>query len=95
MRNFSVFFYYFLDFFYKTKIKGDSADSGSKTLPRDELLHGLRSRLRTAGKVSEGDTSEKIESGRSGLTVVTPQKPRERKRSEKAAKPSNIPKTAP
>lgn len=63
-----------------SKLKGESADAGSKTLPRDELLHGLRSRLRTAGKVSEGDTSEKIETGGSGLTVVTPKKPRERKK---------------
>ena len=64
---------------YIKKFKGESADAGSKTLPRDELLHGLRSRLRTAGKVSEGDFTEKIESGGSGLTVVTPTKPRERK----------------
>ncbi|CBY32036.1 unnamed protein product [Oikopleura dioica] len=67
---------------FTSPLLGDSADSGSKTLPRDELLHGLRSRLRTAGKVSEGETSEKIESGGSGLTVVTPQKPRERKLTE-------------
>ncbi|CAG5102433.1 Oidioi.mRNA.OKI2018_I69.chr1.g298.t1.cds [Oikopleura dioica] len=71
----------FVDF--TSSLKGSSANPSAKSLPREELLHGLRSRLRIAGKVDACENGEfESKEATEGLTVVTPQKPRERKLTE-------------